>query len=127
MSYPNDRKYAKSHEWVLVDGDTATVGITNHAQDALGELVYVDLPEEGDEVSAAESCCEVESTKAVSDVYAPVSGTIAAVNEDLDGNEDTVNSDPHGAGWLFKITMSDPSELDALMDADAYAAHASEG
>lgn len=127
MSYPNDRKYAKSHEWVLVDGNTATVGITNHAQDALGELVYVDLPEEGDEVTAGESCCEVESTKAVSDVYAPISGTVAAVNEELDGNEETVNSDPHGGGWLLKITMSDPSELDGLMDADAYAAHASEG
>lgn len=124
MSYPTDRKYAKSHEWVLVEGDTATVGISHHAQDALGELVYVDLPEEGDEISAGESCCEVESTKAVSDVYAPVSGTVCAVNEELDGNEQLVNEDPHGAGWLFKVTLSDPSELDALMDATAYAAHA---
>ncbi len=124
MSYPTDRKYAKSHEWVLVEGDIATVGITNHAQDALGELVYVDLPEAEDEVSAGESCCEVESTKAVSDVYAPVSGTVTEVNEELDGNEQLINEDPHGAGWLFKARMSDPSELDGLMDSAAYAAHA---
>ena len=124
MSYPTDRKYAKTHEWVLVQGDTAPVGITHHAQDALGELVYVDLPGEGDPVSAGGSCAEVESTKAVSDVYSPVSGTVCAVNEDLDGNEQLINSDPHGAGWLFKVALSDPSELDLLMDAAAYADHA---
>jgi glycine cleavage system H protein len=127
VSYPNDRKYATSHEWVSVDGDTATVGISNHAQDALGELVYVDLPEVDDDVTAGESCAEVESTKAVSDIYSPVSGTVSEINEALDGNEQTVNEDPHGAGWLFKVTMSDPSELDKLMDGAAYSAHADEG
>lgn len=124
MSYPTDRKYSADHEWVLVEGDVATVGITRHAQDALGEIVHVELPVVGKSFSKGGSAAEVESVKAVSDVYAPVSGTIVAVNGDLDGNEGTVNSDPHAAGWLFKIKLSNPSELETLMDAVAYFAHA---
>lgn len=122
MSIPADRKFTEHDEWVLVEGDTVTVGLTDFAQDALGDLVYIELPEEGDEVEAGASMCEVESVKAVAEVYAPVSGEVMEVNEDLDGSEGTVNSDPYGAGWLVKIKMSDPSQLDALMDAAAYEA-----
>ena len=124
MSYPDDRKYSSDHEWVLVSGDVATVGITRHAQDALGEIVHVELPAVGKSFSKGGSAAEVESVKAVSDVYAPVSGTITEVNGSLDGSESLVNSDPHGEGWLFKIRLSNPGELDGLMDAAAYFAHA---
>ena len=126
MSYPNDLKYSDQHEWVRVDGDVATVGITHHAQDALGEIVYVDLPEVDAEVEAGESVAEVESTKAVSDIYSPLTGVIVEVNEELDGNEGVLNEDPHAAGWIFKVKLSDPSELDGLMDAAAYAKLAEE-
>lgn len=127
MSYPRELQYSKEHEWISVEGDVATVGITDHAQDALGDIVYVELPEVGDEVAAGDSVCEVESVKAVSDIYAPLSGEIVEVNEALDGAEDVVNSDPHGAGWIFKMRMSDPSELDGLMDAGAYESLVEEG
>lgn len=127
MSYPPELKYSKDHEWVSVDGDVATVGITHHAQDQLGDIVYVELPEVGDTVAAGDSICEVESVKAVSDIYAPVSGQIVEVNEALDGAEDVVNSDPHSAGWIFKIRLSDTAELDALMDAGAYESLVEEG
>lgn len=126
MSYPNDRKYSKEHEWVTVQDDVATVGVTDHAQSALGDIVYIDMPEVDSEVEAHSSIAEIESVKAVSDVYTPVSGTITEVNEALDGSEDTVNSDPHNAGWLFKIRLSDASELAALMDAAAYEAFLAE-
>ncbi len=124
MSYPADRKYTSEHEWVLVSGNVATIGITHHAQDALGEIVHVELPAVGKSFKQGDSAAEVESVKAVSDVYAPVSGTITAVNDGLDGNESSINSDPHGAGWLFKMSLSNPGELDAMMDAAAYASHA---
>lgn len=127
MSYPSDLKYSKEHEWVRLDGDVATVGITHHAQDALGDIVYVDLPEVGEDVAAGDSIAEVESVKAVSDIYSPLTGAIVEVNEALDGGEDVVNSDPHGAGWIFKVKLSEPSELDELMDAAAYAALVEEG
>ncbi|MBM4391535.1 MAG: glycine cleavage system protein GcvH [Deltaproteobacteria bacterium] len=124
MSYPADRKYTSEHEWVMVDGGVATIGITHHAQDALGEIVHVELPAVGKSFKQGDSAAEVESVKAVSDVYAPVSGTITEVNDGLDGNESSINSDPHGAGWLFKMSLSNPSEVDAMMDAAAYKAHA---
>lgn len=122
MSYPDDRRYTDQHEWIKVEGDIATVGITHHAQDALGEIVHVELPAVGKTLAKGKSAAEVESVKAVSDVYAPASGTVTEVNGDLDGNEGTVNSDPHGGGWLFKLRLSNPAEVGALMDAAAYTA-----
>ncbi len=120
MEYPAQLRYSAEHEWVAVDGNRARVGITDYAQDALGDVVYVQLPEVGATVAAMASCAEVESTKSVSDIYAPVSGTVAEVNQVLDGAPETLNSDPYGDGWIFVIEMSDPSELDGLMDATAY-------
>ncbi len=120
MEYPAQLRYSAEHEWVAVDGNRARVGITDYAQDALGDVVYVQLPEVGATVAAMASCAEVESTKSVSDIYAPVSGTVAEVNQALDGAPETLNSDPYGDGWIFVIEMSDPSELDGLMDATAY-------
>lgn len=126
MSYPTHYVYTQEHEWLHVEGDVATVGITHHAQDALGDIVHVELPAVGKQVKKGGSACEVESVKAVSDVYAPVSGTITEVNGALDGNESVVNSDPHGAGWLFKLKVADKGELQGLMDAAAYKAFAGE-
>lgn len=125
MSYPADLKYTEDHEWVRVEGDVATIGITHFAQDALGEVVYVDLPEVGSEVSAGDSIGEVESTKSVSDIYSPVSGEVVAANEDFEDEDNLarVNEDPYNGGWMFKVRLSDPSELDKLMDVDAYKVH----
>jgi glycine cleavage system H protein len=120
MNYPEQLRYSAEHEWVAVDGNRARVGITDYAQDALGDVVYVQLPEVGTAVAAMASCAEVESTKSVSDIYAPVGGTVAEVNQALDGAPETLNQDPYGDGWIFVIEMSDPSELDGLMDAAAY-------
>jgi glycine cleavage system H protein len=120
MNYPEELRYSAEHEWVAVDGNRARVGITDFAQDALGDVVYVQLPEVGATVAAAARCCEVESTKSVSDVYAPVSGAVAEVNESLGDAPERLNQDPYGDGWIFAIDMSDPSELDRLMDAAAY-------
>ncbi|NOY26940.1 MAG: glycine cleavage system protein GcvH [Oligoflexia bacterium] len=122
MSFPADLKYATTHEWIRVEGNIATVGITAFAQNQLGDVVFVDMPDVDSAVTKGDSVAEVESTKTVSDVYAPVSGIVYATNEGLEGNEDQVNSDPYGDGWLFKIDLSDISELDRLMDAAAYAA-----
>lgn len=123
MSIPADLKYTSDHEWVRVDGDVATVGITHFAQDQLGDVVFVDMPDVDDEVSKGDSVAEVESTKTVSDIYAPVSGTVVEINEDLDGSEELVNKEPYGGGWLFRIKLSDAGELDGLLDAKAYGAH----
>lgn len=124
---PNQLKYADSHEWVRVEDDgTATVGITDHAQELLGDLVFVELPEVGATLSAGGECAVVESVKAASDVYSPVSGEVLETNETLADAPETINSDPYEAGWIFKLKLSDPSELEALKDADAYAAHAEE-
>ncbi len=120
MQYPDDRKYSREHEWVAVTGDTAQVGITDYAQDALGDVVYVQLPDVGLDVVANASCAEVESTKSVSEIYSPVSGTITAVNEALTDTPELLNQDPYGDGWVFTITLADPAELDGLMDAAAY-------
>ena len=121
-SYPDDLLYHSEHDWARVEGDEATFGITWYAQDALGEVVYFDLPKVGASVKKDEPYTEVESVKAVSDVVAPLSGEIVAVNEALAEQPETINEDPYGGGWLVKVKLSDPSETDSLMDADAYEA-----
>ena len=122
---PSDLHYTAEHEWVRRSGeDTARIGITDFAQSALGDVVFVQLPEVGTEVSAGETFGEVESTKSVSDLYAPVSGKVSAVNNDLEGSPDLVNSDPYGAGWLLDVQVADAAQLQSaiatLLDADAY-------
>jgi glycine cleavage system H protein len=119
-SYPEDLKYHVEHDWARIDGDQATFGITWYAQDALGEVVFFDPPEVGASVSKDDSYAEVESVKAVSDVFAPLSGEIVEVNEALADNPEKVNQDPYGEGWMVKVRLSDPSELDHLMDVNAY-------
>ena len=118
--YPSDRQYTKDHEWVKIEGAEARVGITDYAQDSLGDVVYVDVPQTGAEVTADQPFSEVESTKSVSDVYAPVSGTVAERNPQLEDRPELVNEQPYGDGWLVVIEMSDPGQLEGLMDADAY-------
>ena len=121
--YPEDLKYTSEHEWVRNPGEgegTVRVGITHFAQDALGDIVYVSLPDVGATVEAGTPVGELESTKSVSDVYAPVSGTVAARNDALDSTPELVNSDPYGDGWLFEVTVTDASAVDGLMDAAAY-------
>ena len=113
-------QYTKDHEWLQVEGSIATVGITHHAQDALGDVVFVDLPEVGKTMDAKEIAGVVESVKAAADIYMPVSGEITEVNEALRADPSLANSDPLGAGWFFKITLSEPAQLDALMDETAY-------
>ena len=121
-SYPNELRYHAQHDWARVEDGEATLGITWFAQDALGELVHFEAPEEGGTVTKDESYGEVESVKAVSDVIAPLSGEIAAVNKKVVAEPETVNEDPYGEGWLLRIRLSDPSEVDALLDADGYRA-----
>ena len=123
--YPDDLSYTAEHEWVRSPGEaegSVRIGITHFAQDALGDIVYVSLPEVGDAVTAGETCGELESTKSVSDVYAPVSGEVVARNDGLDATPELVNSDPYGAGWLFEVAPSDPAAVEGLMDAAAYQA-----
>ena len=120
MNIPSELRYSSDHEWVRVDGDSVTIGITEYAQDALGDVVFVEMPEPGVAVSAGATFSEVESTKSVSDIYAPVSGSISAVNDALESQPELLNSDPYGEGWICRITMTDVAELDALMDAEAY-------
>ncbi len=122
MSNPPELKYTEDHEWVRVEDGVATVGITAHAQDSLGDIVFVQLPEVGGAVKAGEVVSELESVKAVSDVYAPISGTILEVNEGLDGAEEQINSDPYGQGWMFKVQVGEPSQLEGLMNAAGYEA-----
>ncbi|OUR60822.1 glycine cleavage system protein H [Colwellia sp. 39_35_sub15_T18] len=118
---PSELKYATSHEWVRNEGDgTVTVGITDHAQDLLGDMVFVELPDVGDEVSTGDDVCVAESVKAASDIYAPVSGEVIEVNEDLEDSPELVNSDAFGDGWLFKLKLDDASELENLLDAQGY-------
>ena len=119
---PTDRRYSKEHEWVLVDGEEATIGITHYAQDQLGDIVFVELPEEGTDVAKGDVVGTIESVKAVSEIYAPITGKIAAVNNDLEGAPETMNSDPTDGGWYCKMTVGDAAELDGLMDAAAYEA-----
>jgi glycine cleavage system H protein len=123
MNIPNNLKYTKSHEWVRVEGDTAVVGITDHAQHELTDIVYVEPPALDSAVEAGKECAVVESVKAASDIYAPVSGDVVAVNEQLGNAPELVNKDPYGQGWLFKVKLRDPGQVDELLSAQEYAAH----
>ena len=124
---PAELKYTKSHEWLRDNGDgTVTVGITDHAQGLLGDLVFVEMPEIGSELTAADACAVVESVKAASDVYAPVSGTVVAVNEALEDSPELVNTSPFEEGWLYSLKIQDSSQLEGLLNADDYASEAEE-
>jgi glycine cleavage system H protein len=125
-SYPDDLRYHAEHDWARIDGDQATLGITWFAQDALGELVHYEAPEVGATVTKDAAYGEVESVKAVSDVVSPLSGEVLEVNEKAVGEPEVVNEDPYGDGWLIRIRLSDPSEVDALLDVEAYKAHVAE-
>lgn len=120
MGSPDDRRYSKEHEWVRQDGDVAYIGITDYAQDQLGDVVYVDLPEPGAAITQFEKMGEIESVKAVSELYAPASGEVVMANEEVVQKPELVNSDPHGQGWLLQVKLADASQLDALLDAAAY-------
>ena len=120
MNVPSELRYSTDHEWILQDGNTVTIGVTDFAQDSLGDVVFVEVPEGRATLEVGESFTEVESTKSVSDIYAPVSGTISEVNDALDDKPELLNSDPYGEGWICRIEMSKPAELDALMDAAGY-------
>lgn len=113
-------RFLKTHEWAFVEGENAVVGISNHAQEEISDIVFVDLPKVGRQVKAGENCCVIESVKSASEIYAPVSGEIVAVNEALNGDPALVNREPHAGGWLFKIKMADPSEINNLLDLAAY-------
>ena len=119
-SYPEELKYHPEHDWARIDGETATFGVTWYAQDSLGEVVFFDPPEVGASVKKDEAYAEVESVKAVSDVFAPLSGEITEVNQELEESPERVNADPYGEGWMVKVKLSDPSELDQLLDVNAY-------
>jgi glycine cleavage system H protein len=121
-SYPSDLKYFREHDWVRVEDGEAVLGISWYAQDALGEIVYVDLPNEGDELSEGQKYGELESVKAVSDVYSPLSGEVLAVNDELNDEPSLINQDPYGKGWIVRIRMSDPSQVESLMSAEEYKA-----
>jgi len=124
---PSDLRYTKDHEWIRLDGDTATVGVTQYAADQLGDVVFIDQPEVGRTVEQFAAFGVVESVKAVSDLYAPVSGEVTEVNAELAGKPELVNGDPYGAGWIIKVKVADPSQLDGLLDPEAYEQLVSEG
>ena len=126
MAYPKEFRYTKEHEWISAKGDTATIGITDYAQHELGDVVFVELPAAGSKVTAGKTFGTVESVKAVSEIYAPVSGEVVEANTELHNKPETINSDPHGAGWLIKIHLANPAEVSGLMDAAAYQAFVSE-
>lgn len=117
---PSELKFLSSHEWVSVDGDVATVGVSDHAQELLGDLVFVELPEVGNTVSAGDSVAVIESVKAASDTYAPVSGEIIEVNEELEDSPERINDDPYGDGWMYRVKMDDAAEVNDLLGADDY-------
>jgi glycine cleavage system H protein len=119
-SYPDDLKYHAEHDWARIEGDQATFGVTWFAQDSLGEIVFFDLPEVGEQIAAGQPYAEIESVKAVSDVFAPLSGEIVEVNGSLSDSPENINADPYGDGWLVKVKLSDPAEADSLMDVTAY-------
>ena len=116
-----DRRYASSHEWVNVEGDTATIGISDHAQEELTELVFIELPEVGSELTAGDPCAVVESVKTASDIYTPVSGEVTEINDTLETEPGTVNEDPYGEGWFFKVRLSNSKEIDGLLSDEEYA------
>ena len=120
MTIPENLKYTETHEWIRLDGDIATIGVTEHAQEQLGELVFVEVPEVGATFEAAKPAAVVESVKAASDVYAPIDGEVTEVNEALDAAPETVNESPYDQGWLFRLKVSDAAQVEALMSADAY-------
>ena len=120
MHFPDEFRYSAEHEWVAVEAGRARVGITDYAQDALGDVVYVEVPDVGRAVMAGASCAEVESTKSVSEIYAPVSGVVVEVNETLVDEPEHLNRDPYGSGWIFVVEMANPSEVDGLLDATSY-------
>jgi glycine cleavage system H protein len=122
MAYPANFRYTKQHEWVDVNGDIATIGITDYAQQELGDVVFVELPKVGSQITAGKSFGNVESVKAVSEIYAPVSGEVTEANETLHNTPEKINSDPHDSAWLVKVKLSNPSEISGLMDAAAYEA-----
>lgn len=126
LDYPSDLRYTLEHEWVRDNGDgTVRIGITSFAQDALGDVVYVSVPNVGDAVKAGDTCGEVESTKSVSDLYSPLTGAVASVNEALDAAPELINSDPYGEGWIYELRLDDTGQLAALLDVDAYTAQLS--
>ncbi|MBR5855699.1 MAG: glycine cleavage system protein GcvH [Bacteroidales bacterium] len=122
MNFPANLKYSKDHEWVKVDGNIATIGISDFAQDQLGDIVFVDIQTEGEDLAAGEVFGAIEAVKTVADALMPVSGKVIEVNAELEGAPESVNTDPYGAGWMIKVEMSNPAELDELMDAEAYEA-----
>lgn len=122
MSIPSDLRYSSDHEWIAVDGNRIRMGITDYAQDALGDVVFVQIPTLGAAVNAGDTMSEVESTKSVSDIYAPVSGTIVGVNQELADQPEALNNDPYGAGWICEIELSDPAQIEGLLDASGYRA-----
>jgi len=117
---PTELKFLSTHEWALVEGNIATIGVSDHAQELLGDLVYVELPEQGSTVAAGDSVGVIESVKAASDTYAPLSGEIIEVNDQLEDAPEQINNDPYGDGWMYKISMEDPEEVENLLDAEAY-------
>jgi glycine cleavage system H protein len=127
VEYPDDLRYTKEHEWVRAEGAVVRIGITDFAQDALGDVVYVDLPDVGTEVHAGQAFGEVESTKSVSDVFSPIEGSIVERNPLIDEHSELVNEQPYGDGWLVLVTPTDPAAVDALLDAEAYRAFVEEG
>ena len=118
--YPTDRRYSKDHEWIAVDGEVALVGITDFAQKELGDVVYVELPANGQQVKAGDVLGTIESVKAVSEILAPVAGTVVGSNQELDGKPEAVNEDPHGSGWYCKLRLANAAEVDSLLDAEGY-------
>ena len=127
MAYPNQFRYTKEHEWLHLEGSRGKVGITDHAQSELGDVVFAELPSVGNEVQKGDSLATIESVKAVSDLYAPVSGKVVEVNAELETSPETINQDPHGAGWLVVLEVTDPSEADTLLTAEDYEQFLSEG
>jgi glycine cleavage system H protein len=126
MGYPTQYRYTKEHEWIDAKGDTATIGITDYAQNELGDVVFVELPAAGTKLVAGKTFSSVESVKAVSEIYAPANGEVVEANAELHNKPETINSDPHGAGWLVKIKLANPAEVSALMDAAGYEAYIEE-
>jgi glycine cleavage system H protein len=126
MAYPTEYRYTKEHEWIAVKGDSATIGITDYAQHELGDVVFVELPAAGSKITAGKTFGSVESVKAVSEIYAPVNGEVTEGNTELQNKPESINTDPHGTGWLIKLKLTNPADLNSLMDAAAYEAYIAE-